>query len=153
MTQVSNKPTERARQREPREEREPGATTGMTVDLGRLFAQLFTEEGGGTGAGASLSGKKASAGIALIEALTEQLAPRVQAASQWPLQAVLYLPRLGRINASVRREQGAWTVELEAEQSATARWLSGVRQQCEDRFAGALGLPVSLLLPSVGCAC
>ena len=35
---------------------------------------------------------------------------------------------------------------------ATARWLSGVRQQCEDRLAGALGQPVSLLLPNVGCA-
>jgi len=149
MTEVSNKPAERPRPREPREE--PGATAGVPVELGRFFAQLFTEERGG--AGASLSGKKASAGIAHIDALAEQLAPRLQSASQWPLQAVLYLPRLGRINASVRREQGAWTIELEAEQHTTARWLSGVRQQCEGRFAVALGQPVNLLVPSVGCAC
>jgi hypothetical protein len=62
----------------------------------------------------------------------------------------LYLPRLGRINASVRRERGAWAIELDAEHDATARWLSGVRQQCEHRLAGALGQPVSLLLPNVG---
>ncbi|MFY0749719.1 type III secretion system HrpP C-terminal domain-containing protein [Pseudomonas sp. NFX5] len=153
MTQVSNKPTERPRQREPREEREPGATTAVSMELGRLFTQFFTGDDGGAGVGTALSGKQASTSIALIEALAEQLAPRVQAASQWPLQAVLYLPRLGRINASVRREQGAWTIELEAEQDATARWLCGVRQQCEGRFAGALGLPVNLLMPSVGCAC
>ena len=153
MTQVSNKPTEQPPQRELREEREFGATAAVSMELGRLFAQFFTEGGGGSGAGASLSGKKASAGIAVVEALVEQLAPRVQAASQWPLQAVLYLPRLGRINASVRREQGAWTIELEAEQNATAHWLSSVRQQCEGRFAGALGLPVSLLLPNVGYTC
>jgi hypothetical protein len=81
----------------------------------------------------------------MIEALAEQLAPRMQAASQWPLQAVLYLPRLGRINASVRREQ-------DAEEKATVRWLSGVRQQCEDRFAATLGQPVNLFLPNVSCA-
>jgi hypothetical protein len=153
MTQVSNKPTDGPRRREPQDERERGATGGVSMEFGRLFAQLYTENVGGTGAGASLSGKKASAGITLIEALAEQLAPRVQAASQWPLQAVLYLPRLGWINASVRREQGAWTIELEAEQNETARWLNGVRQQCEDRFAGALGLPVSLRLRCIGCAC
>lgn len=152
MTQVSNKPTERPRQREQREEREPGTTGGIPVELGRLFAQLFIENGEGTGAGASLSGKKASAGIAMIEALAEQLAPRVHAASQWPLQAVLYLPRLGRINASVRREQGAWMIELDAEHDATARWLNGVRGQCEEHFARALGRSVSLLVPHVGSA-
>ena len=99
-----------------------------------------------------MSGARAASGAAMIEALAEQLAPRIQATAQWPLQAVLYLPRLGRINASVRREQGAWAIELDAEHDATARWLSGVRQPCEDRLAGALGQPVSLLLPTVGCA-
>ncbi|PIB56039.1 type III secretion system HrpP C-terminal domain-containing protein [Pseudomonas sp. 2995-1] len=153
MTQVSNKPTERTRPREPREDVEPRATGGVPLELGRVFAQLFTDDGNASGAGASLSSKKASSDIAMIVALTEQLAPRVQLASHWPLQAVLYLPRLGRINASVRREQGGWAIELEAEQDATARWLSGVRQQCEGRLAGELGLAVSLRLPVVGCAC
>ncbi|WP_026136580.1 type III secretion system HrpP C-terminal domain-containing protein [Pseudomonas sp. CBZ-4] len=150
MTQVANKPTERPRLREPRDEREPGAAGVVPWEQGRLFARLFADEREGGGAGASLSAKKSAAGVAQIEALAEQLGPRVLAGSQWPLQAVLYLPRLGRINASVRREQGAWGIELEAEHDATARWLSGVRQQCEDRFAQALGLPVNLILPSVG---
>lgn len=150
MTQVANKPTERPRLREPRDEREPGAAGVVPWEQGRLFARLFADEREGGGAGASLSAKKSAAGVAQIEALAEQLGPRVLAGSQWPLQAVLYLPRLGRINASVRREQGAWAIELEAEHDATARWLSGVRQQCEDRFAQALGLPVNLILPSVG---
>ena len=150
MTQVANKPTERPRLREPRDEREPGAAGVVPWEQGRLFARLFADEREGGGAGASLSAKKSAAAVAQIEALAEQLGPRVLAGSQWPLQAVLYLPRLGRINASVRREQGAWAIELEAEHDATARWLSGVRQQCEDRFAQALGLPVNLILPSVG---
>ena len=95
---------------------------------------------------------KTADGAAMIEALVDQLAPRLQAASQWPLNAVLYLPRLGRINASVRREQGAWSIDLEAQEESTARWLSGMRQQCEGRLADTLGQPVSLCLPSVGCA-
>ena len=127
MTQVANKPTERPRLREPRDEREPGAAGVVPWEQGRLFARLFADEREGGGAGASLSAKKSAAGVAQIEALAEQLGPRVLAGSQWPLQAVLYLPRLGRINASVRREQGAWGIELEAEHDATARWLSGVR--------------------------
>ena len=150
MTQVANNPTERPRLREPRDEREPGAAGVVPWEQGRLFARLFADEREGGGAGASLSAKKSAAGVAQIEALAEQLGPRVLAGSQWPLQAVLYLPRLGRINASVRREQGAWAIELEAEHDATARWLSGVRQQCEDRFAQTLGLPVNLVLPNVG---
>ena len=152
MTQVSNKPVERPRPREVREEREPGATGVVSWEQGRLFAQLFADNDEGTGSGASLSGIKASTDASMVEALTEQLAPRIQAGSQWPLQAVLYLPRLGRINASVRREQSAWSIELEAEHDATARWLSGVQQQCEDRFSAVLGLPVNLLVPSTGCA-
>lgn len=150
MTQVANEPTERPRLREPRDEREPAAAGVVPWEQGRLFARLFADERESGGAGASLSAKKSAAGVAMIETLAEQLGPRVLAGSQWPLQAVLYLPRLGRINASVRREQGAWAIELEAEHDATARWLSGVRQQCEDRFAQALGLPVSLVLPNVG---
>lgn len=152
MTQVSDKPAERPRPRDAREEREPGMAGVVPTELTRLFSQLWADDGEGSGAGAHLSGTKALGGAAMIEALAEQLAPRMLAASQWPLQAVLYLPRLGRINASVRREQGAWNVELDAEDKATARWLSGVRQQCEDRFAATLGQPVNLLLPNVGCA-
>ncbi|WP_285427852.1 type III secretion system HrpP C-terminal domain-containing protein [Pseudomonas sp. lyk4-R2A-8] len=152
MSEVSNKPLERPRPLHAREEREPGAVGAVAWEQGRLFAQLFADSDEHSGSGASLSGIKASAAAGMVEALAEQLAPRIQAASQWPLQAVLYLPRLGRINARVHREQSAWSVELEAEQDATARWLSGVRQHCEDRFSHVLGLPVNLLLPAAGGA-
>ncbi len=154
MTQVSDKPAERPRLRETREDRESGTVGVAPAELTRLFAQLWTDAGDGEGAGAkaSLSATQSSGSAAMIEALTEQLTPRMQAVSQWPLQATLYLPRLGRINARVRREQGAWSIDLEAQEDATARWLSGVRKPCEDQLAAALGQPVSLHLSTVGCA-
>ena len=152
MTQVSDKPAERPRPRDAREEREPGMAGVVPTELTRLFSQLWADDGDGSGGGTQLSGTKALGGAAMIEALAEQLAPRMQTASQWPLQAVLYLPRLGRINASVRREQSAWSIELEAQEDETARWLNGVRQELESRFTQTLGQTVSLLLPSVGSA-
>lgn len=147
MTHVSNSSPERSRSREPKEEREPVSSAVVLWEQGRLFASLFTGDGEEGGNGASSLGHKALTNVAMIDALAEQLAPRIQAASQWPLQAVLYLPRLGRINASVRREQGAWNIELDAEEDATARWLSGVRRQCQERFMETLGQPVNLHLP------
>ncbi|WP_411381262.1 type III secretion system HrpP C-terminal domain-containing protein [Pseudomonas sp. MPB26] len=152
MKQVFDKPAERPRLRETREDRESGTAGVVPAELTRLFAMLWTDDRDGSGAHASLSGKKGMGSVAMIEALAEQLAPRIQAVSQWPLQAVLYLPRLGRINARVCREQDAWSIDLEAQEDATARWLSGVRQPCEDRLAVALGQPVSLHLPTVGRA-
>lgn len=153
MTQVSDRPAERPRVREQREERELGAGGVVPEALTRLFNQLWADDGEGSGGGASLSGSKLLGGAAMIEALAEQLAPRLLATSQWPLQAVLYLPRLGRINATVRREQNSWSIDLEAQEETTARWLSSVRQQCEDRFALTLEQPVSLFVPNAGCAC
>ncbi|NVZ19379.1 type III secretion system HrpP C-terminal domain-containing protein [Pseudomonas costantinii] len=147
MNQVSNSSPERSRPREPKEEREPMTGGVVLWEQGRLFASLFADEGEESGYGASSLGNKALANVAMIDALAEQLAPRIQGASQWPLQAVLYVPRLGRISASVRREQGAWNIELDAEEDATARWLSGVRQQCQERFMETLGQPVNLHLP------
>ncbi len=121
-------------------------------EQGRLFAQLLGSDADGGGYGTAASGTAASADILMIEALTAQLAPRILGSSQWPLQAVLYLPRLGRINASVRRERGVWNIELAAEQELTARWLGGVRQGCQERLAGAMGQPVDLQLVDVGAA-
>lgn len=152
MTQVSNTPTEPPRPRESREEREPSTAGVVLWEQGRLFARLFSDNDEGMGGRGALSAAKGAGGVAMLEALAEQLAPRIQAAAQWPLLAVLYLPRLGRINASVRRERGAWAIELDAEHDATARWLSDVRQPCEDRLTRTLGQPVSLRLPTVGCA-
>ncbi|MBC3232873.1 type III secretion system HrpP C-terminal domain-containing protein [Pseudomonas lurida] len=152
MTQVSDKPAERPRLHEAREEREPGTAGAVPAELTRLFAQFWAADDEVAGARGGGVATKTADGAAMIEALVDQLAPRLQAASQWPLNAVLYLPRLGRINASVRREQGAWSIDLEAQEESTARWLSGMRQQCEGRLADTLGQPVSLCLPSVGCA-
>ena len=147
MTQVSNTPTEPPRPREPREEREPSTAGVVMWEQGRLFARLFDDGGQDSGGyGASLNGIKASGDVAMIGALTEQLAPRMLVGSQWPLMAVFHLGRLGRINASIRREQGGWNVELHAEQDNTVHWLSGVRQQCEQRLAQSLRQPVSLYL-------
>jgi hypothetical protein len=150
MTKVSTKPAERPRA--PRAEREPQAASVMVWEQGRFFAQLLADEDRGGGHGASLASMKTASAATLVQALTEQLVPRVLGAAQWPLQATLYLPRLGRINASVRREQGAWNIELDAELDGTARWLNGVRQQCQERLTGALGLAVNLHLSNSGSA-
>ena len=152
MTQVESKPSEQTRARESRDDREPAAMGVVPWEYRQLFARLFVDDREGSGARVPMSRVKEAPDVAMIAALTEQLVPRVMAASQWPMQAVLYLPRLGRINASVRREQNAWNIELEVEQDTTARWLSGVLQQCERRLAKGLGQPVSLLLPNVGSA-
>ena len=147
MKQVSVSPPERQRPRESRDDRAPEFGTLVPWEQGRLFARLFDDGGQDSGGyGASLNGIKASGDVAMIGALTEQLAPRMLVGSQWPLMAVFHLSRLGRINASIRREQGGWNVELHAEQDNTVHWLSGVRQQCEQRLAQSLRQPVSLYL-------
>ena len=147
MKQVSVAPPERQRPREPRDDRAPEFSAFVPWEQRRMFAQLFDDDGqGGGGYGASLNGIKASGDVAMIEALTEQLAPRMLVGSQWPMMAVFHLGRLGRINASIRREQGSWNVELDAERDNTARWLSGVRQQCEQRLAASLRQPVNVYL-------
>ena len=110
MKQVSVSPPERQRPRESRDDRAPEFGTLVPWEQGRLFARLFDDGGQDSGGyGASLNGIKASGDVAMIGALTEQLAPRMLVGSQWPLMAVFHLGRLGRINASIRREQGAGT--------------------------------------------
>ena len=147
MKQVSVNPPERQRPRESRDDRAPEFGALVPWEQGRLVARLFDDGGQDSGGyGASLNGIKASGDVAMIGALTEQLAPRMLVGSQWPLMAVFHLGRLGRINASIRREQGGWNVELHAEQDNTVHWLSGVRQQCEQRLAQSLRQPVSLYL-------
>lgn len=147
MKQVSVSPPERQRPRESRDDRAPEFGALVPWEQVRLFARLFDDGGQDSGGyGASLNGIKASGDVAMIGALTEQLAPRMLVGSQWPLMAVFHLGRLGRINASIRREQGGWNVELHAEQDNTVHWLSGVRQQCEQRLAQSLRQPVSLYL-------
>ncbi len=146
MTRVPARPPRILRQRQPRDEREPGLGAVVSWEYGRLFAQLFDGDGEQSGYSSSFARTTPATDIRMISALTEQLMPRILGASQWPLQAVLYMPRLGRINASVRREQGIWNVELEAEQEHTGRWLTGIRQRCQDNLADTLKQPVHLHL-------
>ena len=146
MTQVSIKPPQRLR--EQGEAREPNPDAQLSWDPARVFARLLSGERDGAGCGASPTPLKACTDVARIEALVEQLAPSLSGVTQWPLVAVLHLPRLGRINASVRRELGGWNIELDAEQMATKRWLRGVRQPCQARLAADLGRSVCLVLPA-----
>ncbi|TFF10223.1 flagellar hook-length control protein FliK [Pseudomonas sp. BCA14] len=147
MTQVPADKVERSRPRELRDTREAGAGVVIPDEHGQLFRRLFVDEGEPKGYGShAAAGRSAAAEIGMIQTLAEQLAPRIHGASQWPLEATLYLPRLGRIQARIRREHNTWNVELDAEHDTTTRWLSGVRQRCEDRIAQAVGEPVSLHL-------
>ncbi|ARB25810.1 flagellar hook-length control protein FliK [Pseudomonas tolaasii] len=152
MTKVSGSPPKRPRTREPRSDSARANPSVVPWEHARVFAQLFDGSGDGAGSGASLTASKASAHIAMIQALTEQLVPRILGASQWPLVAVLYVPRLGRINTRVRREQGEWSVELAAEEESTAQWLGGVRQRFQDGLTQSLGAPVSVSLANTGLA-
>lgn len=149
MTKVPTSLPKRLRTRDPRNDLAAGMAPAVPWEHIRLFARLVAD-GDRSGSGASLARRKAGAEVSMIEALTEQLVPRVMGASQWPLVAVLYLPRLGRINASVRREPGAWNIELAAEEVSTACWLGGVRQHCQEGLAQSLGLPVRLNVANVG---
>ena len=152
MTQVSNTAPEHRRPRELREEREPGVGAYVPLEQGRMFAYLLAGGAAEKRFGHSRLDIKASVEAARSDVLVEQLVAPIQAGTQWPLQFVLSLPRLGRINASVRREQGAWNVELTAEETHTARWLPGVRQRLEDGLAGALAQPVHVHLADVSSA-
>ncbi|TFY86929.1 flagellar hook-length control protein FliK [Pseudomonas kairouanensis] len=143
MTQVASSKTERP----PRDERESGPGVVLPWEQqGRLFSQLFAGEGKREGSSRSLGAAKATADLALVEAFAEQLVPRLTTATQWPLQAAFFLPRLGRVDVSVRREQGAWHLEMAAEEERTRAWLGGLRQHCQDRLSADLGGPVHLSL-------
>ncbi len=144
MNHVSVNPPEHRRQRESSEDRVPEVGVLVPWEQRQLFTQLFSDDPQDKGHGTSRAAAKASSDLAMVEALTEQLAPRLQGVSQWPLKATLYIPRLGRINASVRREKTGWNIELEAEQETTTCWLNSVRQRCEHRLAANLELPVDL---------
>ncbi|MBN0977698.1 flagellar hook-length control protein FliK [Pseudomonas hygromyciniae] len=150
MTQVQASKPERPRPREPRADQEPVPSGGVPWEQGRLFTQLLDSDAEGAGYGTSATAAGVAGDTLMIEAMTAQLLPRIHGSAQWPLQAVLYLPRLGRISASVRREQGQWNIELAAEQELATRWLGDVRQRCEERLAEALGAPVALHLTHVG---
>jgi len=152
MTKVSVNKPERARLHEPREEREPGTGTIVPGELGRMFSQLFAGEDKGQGFASSMPATTAHTDAAMLEAFTEQLVPRLNAASQWPLQAAFFLPRLGRINVSARHEHGAWNIGLDAEEQRTKAWLTGVQQSCQDRLARAFGQPVDVQLIATGTA-
>ncbi|AZF51183.1 type III secretion protein HrpP [Pseudomonas sp. R4-34-07] len=144
MNAISANTPERQRRRDPREDRVHEVGAPVPWEQRQLFTQLFGDDEQDSGRSASQPGTRAGGDVAMVEALSEQLIPRLQSGSTWPLTVAMYLPRLGRINARVRREGVGWNIELEAQQDATARWLYDVRHQCEHRLAASLALPVAL---------
>lgn len=82
----------------------------------------------------------------LVQALFEQLMPRMAWSGQWPLQFVIGLARRGRIKVSARYERYAWSISLEAEQYATHQWLASQQQYCQRRLARKLGHSVRIQL-------
>ena len=150
MTQVPSSKPERSRSL--RDERESTPGTVLPWEQGRFFSQLFSGKGDGEGFSSFLGASMTQSDQALVEAFAEQLVPRLNAVSQWPLQAAFFLPRLGRVDVSARREQGAWHVELDAEEERVRAWLGGVRQRCQDRLSTDLRQPVYLSLAASGCA-
>ncbi|MBC3195494.1 type III secretion system HrpP C-terminal domain-containing protein [Pseudomonas poae] len=124
----------------------------LPLDYASLFARLFTHEQSEGGYVSSLPGSITATNKLMLEALAGQLAPRLQAAAQWPLLAVLYLPRLGRINARVQRPPGSWGIELHAEEAHTAQWLGTVQKSLQSRLVESLGQPVDLQLARVSPA-
>lgn len=150
MTQVPTSKPERPRPM--REEREASVGSVLPWEQGRLFSQLFCSDGEGEGKGLRQTKHPSMActDLAWVEAFAEQLVPRLNAATQWPLQAAFFLPRLGRVDVSARREQGAWHVELDAEQEGTRLWLGRVRQRCQERLSADLGRPMHLSIAESG---
>lgn len=151
MNHVSVNPSERQYPLEFWGDRVP-AIDALAPWEPRLFAQLLNDDSDDASQWQFLAGIKASGETARVDALSEQLVSRMDGVSQWPLTAVLYLPHLGRIDSSIGREQGAWTIELQAERESTTRWLSGVRQQFEQRLAASLARPVSVHLAHTALA-
>ncbi|WP_448653040.1 type III secretion system HrpP C-terminal domain-containing protein [Pseudomonas fluorescens] len=142
----------RPRMREQGEDREKGVEAVVPWLHAHVFAQLFAKDDGHGGYVSRTPAQSAATDKLMIEALTTQLALRVQGVPQWPLLAVLYLPRLGRINASVQRQPGAWNIELQAEEQGTAQWLGTVQKNYQDRLAEALGQPVDIHIKNMGPA-
>lgn len=150
MTQVP--PSKSERPRPARDERETSAGIVLPWEQGRFFSQLFRGEGEGEGKGLQHSKRPsmASADQTQVEAFAEQLVPRFNTATQWPLQAAFFLPRLGRVDVSARREQGALHIELDAEREDTRLWLGRVRQHCQARLSTDLGRPIHLTIADSG---
>lgn len=144
--------SERPRVRDPRDDRERSVEAVVPWVHVHAFAQLFAKDDGQGGYVSSLPAQSVATDKLMIESLAGQLALRVQGGTQWPLLAVLYLPRLGRINASVQRQSGAWNVELDAEEPRTAHWLATVQKRYQDRLTEALGQPVDIHINSTGPA-
>ncbi|KTC24645.1 hypothetical protein AO391_11675 [Pseudomonas marginalis ICMP 9505] len=144
MKQVPVSKSERPRVRELWEDAEVGSGAPASLEQRRLFVQLFAKSDDQGGYVSTLPGLMASPDRVMLEALAGQLTARIHGAAQWPLLVALYLPRLGRINASVRKEPGAWSVELEAEEERTAQWLSRQHKRCQDTLTEAFGQPVDV---------
>ncbi|MHA6494937.1 type III secretion system HrpP C-terminal domain-containing protein [Pseudomonas borbori] len=115
---------------------------------GRWFAQLLGNQGGGSQGHADGAGALSSAAlleVGTLNALVDQLAPRLHDLAEAPLQALLHLPQLGRVSVSARRVRGeGWDIDLRADDQDSQERLAACQQRCQDALGQALGQPVTL---------
>ena len=150
MTQVPSDKLERPRP--SREERDTPAGIVLPWEQSRFFSQLFIGEDEGKGLKHPPRASMKPTDSTTVDAFAEQLTVRLNTASQWPMQASFFLPRLGRVDISARREQGVLHVELDAEEERTRLWLGSARQRCQDRLSADLRQPIHLSVTASGCS-
>lgn len=125
--------------------RQAAISSDSLVDS-RLFARLMADDYGEPSLRPQVSCSVPCADVGLIHAMAEQLAPRLSGGGQWPMQFVIELARLGRINVSARYERRVWNIALEAEQASTYQWLVNHQQITQERLAQTLGQPIRVQL-------
>lgn len=148
MSKISEGKPERPGAREYGADEEPAIGGAVPVDAMRVFARLLVNVDGVGGYVSCAPAPQLWANRLMIEALAEQLAPRIQAGMQWPLLAVLYLRGQGRIKACVQRQSGVWNIGLHAEEQHATRWLGAVSNSLQNRLSEALGQAVDVRVTS-----
>lgn len=122
------------------------AVSSVSLVDSTLFARLMADGYGESPLSPKVSWSVPCADVGLIHAMAELLAPRLSGGGQWPMQFVINLARLGRINVSARYERRVWNIALEAEQTSTYEWLVNHQQVAQERLTQTLGAPVRVQL-------
>lgn len=110
----------------------------------KLFSALLAPGGQGCSPDTRPANPADAAGF--IDAMSEQLMPRLGGSGHWPMQFVMCLARRGRIKVSARHEPQGWSIWLDAERADTCQWLAGQQQRCQQSLACRLGRPVRVEL-------